>query len=44
MARGTYTVSGDNQTVVAAPQLVFLNPAASGAGIPGFEVLSAWVS
>jgi len=43
MAR-CYTVSGDNQTVVASPQLVFLNPSAGGAGIPGFEVLRAWVS
>lgn len=43
MAR-EYTVSGDNQTVVAAPQLVFLNPAAGGAGVPGFEVLRCWVS
>lgn len=44
MADRTYSVTGDNQTVVAAPQLVFLNPAAAGAGIPGFEVLRAWVS
>lgn len=43
MAR-EYTVSGDNQTVVASPQLVFLNPAAGGAGIPGFEVIRAWAS
>src|SRR6185369_89062 len=43
MAR-EYTVSGDNQTVVAAPQLVQLNPSAGGAGIPGFEVLRAWAS
>jgi hypothetical protein len=43
MAR-EYTVSGDNQTVVAAPQLVHLNPSAGGAGIPGFEVLRAWCS
>jgi hypothetical protein len=43
MAR-EYTTSGDNQTVVAAPQLVHLNPAASGAGVPGFEVLRAWCS
>jgi hypothetical protein len=43
MAR-EYTVSGDNQTVVAAPQLVFLNPAAAGASGTGFEVLRAWVS
>lgn len=39
-----YTVSGDNQTVVAAPQLIFLNPAAGGAGVPGFEVLRGWCS
>lgn len=44
MADRSYTVSGDNQTVVAAPQLVFLNPAAGGAGVPGFEVLRAWAS
>src|SRR3954465_3919973 len=44
MADRTYSVSGDNQTVVAAPQLVFLNPSAGGAGIPGFEVLRAWAS
>lgn len=43
MAR-EYTVSGDNLTVVAAPQLVFLNPNAGGAGIPGFEVLRCWAS
>jgi hypothetical protein len=30
--------------VVAAPQLVFLNPSAAGAGVPGFEVLRAWCS
>src|SRR5207244_10252361 len=39
-----YSVSGDNQTVVAAPQLVFLNPSAGGAGVPGFEVLRCWCS
>ncbi len=44
MADRSYTVSGDNLTVVAAPQLVFLNPSAGGAGVPGFEVLRAWVS
>jgi hypothetical protein len=44
MADRSYTVSGDNQTVVASPQLVFLNPSAGGAGVPGFEVLRAWVS
>jgi hypothetical protein len=43
MADRTYSVTGDNQTVVAAPQLVFLNPSAGGAGVPGFEVLRAWV-
>lgn len=43
MAR-EYIVSGDNITVSVAPQLVFLNPAAGGAGIPGFEVLRAWAS
>lgn len=44
MADRTYTVSGDNITVVAAPQLVFLNVSAGGVGVPGFEVLRAWVS
>src|SRR4051812_35377885 len=44
MADRTYSVTGDNQTVVAAPQLVFLNPSAGGAGIPGFEILRCWVS
>jgi hypothetical protein len=44
MADRTYSVSGDNQTVVAAPQLVFLNPSAGGAGVPGFEVLRCYVS
>ena len=43
MAR-EYTVSGDNQTVVAAPSLVHLNPSAGGAGVPGFEVLRGWYS
>lgn len=43
MAR-EYTVSGDNITVVAAPQLIFLNPSAGGAGVPGFEILRAWCS
>src|ERR1051326_1882162 len=39
-----YVVSGDNQTVVAAPIITQLNPSASGAGVPGFEVLRAWCS
>jgi hypothetical protein len=39
-----YTVTADNQTVVAAPQLTFLNPSAAGAGVPGFEVLRCWCS
>lgn len=43
MAR-EYSISGDNQTVVAAPQLVFMNPSAGGAGVPGFEVLRGWAS
>lgn len=43
MAR-EYIISGDNLTVVAAPQLVFMNPNAGGAGIPGFEVLRCWAS
>jgi hypothetical protein len=44
MADRSYTVSGDNITVVAAPQLVFLNVAAGGAGVPGYELLRCWVS
>lgn len=44
MADRTYSVGGDNLTVAAAPQLVFLNPSAGGAGIPGFEVLRCWAS
>jgi hypothetical protein len=44
MADRTYTVSGDAITVAGAPQLVFLNPSGAGAGVPGFEVLRAWVS
>lgn len=43
MAR-TYTVTGDNQTVVASPILTHLNPNAGGAGVPGFEPLRCWVS
>ncbi len=43
MAR-EYIVSGDNISVSGSCQLVFLNPAAGGAGIPGFEVLRAWAS
>lgn len=43
MAR-EYTVSADAQTVVAAPQLTFLNPMAAGAAGVGFEVIRAWVS
>ena len=39
-----YSVSGDNQTVVAAPQLVFLNPVAAGAAGVGFEIVRAWAS
>ena len=39
-----YSVTGDNQTVVAAPQLVFINVGAGGAAVPGFEVLRAWAS
>jgi hypothetical protein len=45
MADRTYVVSGDNLTVANAAntKLVFLNPSAGGAGVPGFEVLRAWV-
>lgn len=39
-----YSLSADNQTVVAAPILSALNPSAGGAGIPGFEVLRCWAS
>lgn len=44
MADRVYTVSGDNLTVSGSPTLVFMNPSAGGAGVPGFEVLRAWVS
>jgi hypothetical protein len=44
MADRTYTVSGDNLTVAASPQLVFLNVSAGGAAVPGYEILRAWVS
>ena len=37
-----YSVSADAQTVVAAPQLVFLNPAAAPSS--GIELLRAWCS
>jgi hypothetical protein len=43
MADRTYTVSGDNITVTGSPKLVWLNPSAAGAGVPGFELLRAWV-
>lgn len=43
MAR-EYSLSGDNQTVVAAPQLTFLNPPAGGATGAGAEVIRAWAS
>jgi hypothetical protein len=39
-----YSVSGDGITVVAAPQLVFLNPLAGGVASSGFEVIRAWCS
>jgi|SRR6185295_17306142 len=39
-----YSVTGDNITVSGAPILVFINPAAGGVGVPGFEVLRCWVS
>ena len=44
MADRTYTISVDNITVVAAPQLVFMNVAAGGASVPGYEILRAWCS
>lgn len=43
MAR-EYSLSGDNQTVVAAPQLTFLNPPAGGVAGAGAELLRAWAS
>lgn len=43
MAR-EYTISGDNLTVSGSPIVVWANPNAGGAGIPGFEVLRAWAS
>lgn len=39
-----YSLNGDNQTVVAAPQLTFLNPPAGGVGGAGASVLRAWAS
>lgn len=39
-----YTISADAQTVVAAPQLVHMNPAAGGATASGFEILRCWAS
>ena len=43
MAR-VYTVGGENITVAnAAVTLVHINPAAGGAGVPGFEVIRCWV-
>jgi hypothetical protein len=44
MADRTYTISVDNITVVAAPQLVFMNVAAGGAAVPGYEILRCWCS
>lgn len=44
MADRSYTVSGDNITVSGAPHLVFLNVAAGGASVPGYELLRCWVS
>jgi hypothetical protein len=44
VADRTYTISVDAQTVVAAPQLVFMNPSAGGAAVPGYEILRAWAS
>jgi len=43
MAR-EYSLSLDNATVVAAPQLTFLNPSAGGVAGAGFEVLRMWCS
>jgi hypothetical protein len=44
MADRSYIVSTDNQTYASPQHAVFLNPSAGGAGVPGFEVLRAWVS
>jgi hypothetical protein len=45
MAR-EYSVNAQSITVTsgATAQLVFLNPSAGGAGVPGFEILRCWVS
>jgi len=43
MAR-EYALQLDNATVVAAPQLAFLNPPAGGVAGAGAEVIRAWVS
>jgi hypothetical protein len=43
MAR-EYSLNADNQTVVAAPQLTFINPPAGGVAGAGFEVIRAWCS
>lgn len=39
-----YSLNADNQTVVAAPQLAFLNPPAGGVAGAGAEVIRAWCS
>ena len=43
MAR-EYALQADAQTVVAAPQLAFLNPPAGGVAGAGCEVIRAWCS
>jgi hypothetical protein len=40
MARGVYTVTGKAQTVVAAPQMVFINPGTTCS----LQILRAWAS
>jgi hypothetical protein len=39
-----YSLSADAQTVVAAPQLTFLNPPAGSVAGAGFQILRAWAS
>jgi len=43
MAR-EYSLNAKSQTVVAAPQMTFLNPPAGGVAGAGAEVIRAWVS
>jgi hypothetical protein len=42
MGNRVYSVSGDNQTLVAAPFLVHINPMAAGAAGSGFEIMRFW--